>query len=136
MKPLASTDSGLSRPDIPRRLDVSVGPAKRRVRRTFELRNGVLVQNVGSSKAAPLWFQKMDRNFDDDLSPREFIGSDEDFRKLDTDGDGLISSEEARQYRGALEAGGQQEAVTRANGRGSKQGRDRATAVEAYSGQS
>src|SRR6185437_4376532 len=46
-----------------------------------------------------LWFSKMDRNRDGDLSPREFLGTVEDFRKLDTDGDGLISVEEARQFK-------------------------------------
>lgn len=43
----------------------------------------------------PLWFQKMDRNRDGDVSRREFLGTDEEFRKLDTDGDGLISPQEA-----------------------------------------
>jgi hypothetical protein len=40
----------------------------------------------------------MDRNQDGDVSPREFIGSDEDFHKLDADGDGLISVTEALQF--------------------------------------
>jgi hypothetical protein len=40
----------------------------------------------------------MDRNQDGDISPREFLGRDEDFRKLDTDGDGLISTAEAQQF--------------------------------------
>jgi Ca2+-binding EF-hand superfamily protein len=43
----------------------------------------------------PVWFRKMDRNQDGDLSPREFLGTPAQFRKLDLDGDGLISVEEA-----------------------------------------
>jgi Ca2+-binding EF-hand superfamily protein len=43
----------------------------------------------------PLWFRKMDRNGDGDVSPREFLGSAEDFKRIDTDGDGLIDHKEA-----------------------------------------
>jgi Ca2+-binding EF-hand superfamily protein len=43
----------------------------------------------------PLWFQKMDRNGDGDISPAEFLGTLEQFRQLDTDGDGLIDVQEA-----------------------------------------
>jgi Ca2+-binding EF-hand superfamily protein len=50
------------------------------------------------SSAGPLWFRKMDRNHDGDVSRREFLGSDEDFKRIDTDGDGLISVEEAERY--------------------------------------
>jgi Ca2+-binding EF-hand superfamily protein len=46
-------------------------------------------------KAGPLWFRKMDRNRDGDVSRKEFLFGDELFRKIDTDGDGLISVEEA-----------------------------------------
>jgi Ca2+-binding EF-hand superfamily protein len=41
------------------------------------------------------WFFQMDRNHDGEVSWREFLGSREDFRRLDTDGDGVISIEEA-----------------------------------------
>ncbi len=46
----------------------------------------------------PLWFQKMDRNRDGDVSRREFLGSDELFRRIDSDGDGLISLQEAVRF--------------------------------------
>jgi Ca2+-binding EF-hand superfamily protein len=43
----------------------------------------------------PLWFHQMDHNGDGYLSRREFLGTGEQFREFDTDGDGLISIEEA-----------------------------------------
>ncbi|OWK34992.1 hypothetical protein [Fimbriiglobus ruber] len=46
-------------------------------------------------RVGPVWFQAMDRNRDGDVSRREFVGSDDAFRKLDADHDGLISSDEA-----------------------------------------
>ncbi|HEV3256796.1 MAG TPA: EF-hand domain-containing protein, partial [Gemmataceae bacterium] len=46
----------------------------------------------------PVWFRKMDRNHDGDVSRREFLGTDEEFKRIDTDGDGLISAEEAENY--------------------------------------
>jgi Ca2+-binding EF-hand superfamily protein len=46
----------------------------------------------------PLWFRKMDRNRDGDVSRKEFLGTDEHFRQIDTDADGLISAEEAERY--------------------------------------
>jgi Ca2+-binding EF-hand superfamily protein len=43
----------------------------------------------------PLWFRKMDRNADGDVSQTEFLGTMEQFRRLDADGDGLIDANEA-----------------------------------------
>ena len=45
----------------------------------------------------PKWFAGMDSNGDGDISPREFLGSREKFKQLDTDSDGFVSSEEAKQ---------------------------------------
>jgi hypothetical protein len=43
----------------------------------------------------PTWFRKMDRNADGDVSRPEFLGTAEQFRQLDRDGDGLIDADEA-----------------------------------------
>jgi Ca2+-binding EF-hand superfamily protein len=45
--------------------------------------------------AGPVWFQKMDRNHDGDISRREFLGPREAFDRLDKDTDGLIDATEA-----------------------------------------
>jgi Ca2+-binding EF-hand superfamily protein len=43
----------------------------------------------------PVWFRKMDRNRDGDVSRREFLGTSEQFKEIDADGDGLIDRTEA-----------------------------------------
>jgi Ca2+-binding EF-hand superfamily protein len=50
------------------------------------------------STRGPRWFREMDRNGDGDVSRREFLGSAGQFKRIDTDGDGLISVEEAERY--------------------------------------
>ena len=51
--------------------------------------------NYTKPAAGPVWFQKMDTNGDGDVSNREFLGSAEQFAKLDGDNDGLIDGQEA-----------------------------------------
>jgi Ca2+-binding EF-hand superfamily protein len=46
--------------------------------------------------AGPVWFQKMDRNHDGEVSLREFLGPLSAFRRLDTNGDGRIDLHEAQ----------------------------------------
>ena len=48
-----------------------------------------------ASAAGPEWFQKMDRNRDGDVSRREFLGTRDQFDRLDRDKDGLIDADEA-----------------------------------------
>ncbi len=43
----------------------------------------------------PVWFRKMDRNGDGDVSQAEFLGTLEQFRRIDSDGDGLLDVREA-----------------------------------------
>lgn len=46
----------------------------------------------------PLWFRKMDRNGDGDVSRGEYVGTRVEFDAIDTDSDGLISLAEAEAF--------------------------------------
>jgi Ca2+-binding EF-hand superfamily protein len=47
----------------------------------------------------PIWFQRMDRNMDGDVSWKEFLGPRHVFEELDADHDGLIDPKEAEKAR-------------------------------------
>ena len=50
---------------------------------------------VARRTAGPEWFRRTDRNRDGDVSRREFLGTREQFDRLDRDKDGLIDADEA-----------------------------------------
>jgi Ca2+-binding EF-hand superfamily protein len=98
-------DGMISRTEIPRcsQAMFRIGPAGGGGDNQYG--NQVAIRRLGrpgqpAAKPArgPEWFQKMDRNGDGDVSRREFLGTDAQFREIDTDGDGLISVEEAEAY--------------------------------------
>jgi Ca2+-binding EF-hand superfamily protein len=92
----------ITREDVPRsyRLEVRRGPANQGgpggIAAFFDLYGGAGARvEAEAPQKGPLWFRKMDRNRDGDVSRKEFLFGDELFNKIDTDGDGLISLEEA-----------------------------------------
>ena len=91
-------DGGISRNEIPRQYLLSVGAAQNpNGRQLMDASGRMRVDNPRAplSQRGPLWFRKMDVNGDGDVSEREFLGSKEDFRRINASGDGLISVEEA-----------------------------------------
>ena len=53
-----------------------------------------------AAESGPVWFRRMDRNRDGDVSRREFLGPRSVFDRLDRDGDGLINADEAAAAKG------------------------------------
>jgi Ca2+-binding EF-hand superfamily protein len=91
--------------DLPRsyRLTVRSGPADSATDDYSALLTriyggGGKAQTYREPTRGPLWFRKMDKNRDGDVSRREWLGSEELFRQIDTDGDGLISADEADRF--------------------------------------
>ena len=66
---------------------------------TFDPAMNQMAQGIGPQPRVPtegpVWFRKMDFNRDGDVSKREFLGNENAFEKLDTDGNQLIDLSEA-----------------------------------------
>jgi Ca2+-binding EF-hand superfamily protein len=94
-------DGFVSADEIPRQFELTVSQGSLRGFRSTPVvvsRLGVRTPSARTPARGPLWFRKMDLNLDGDVSPREFLGTQEEFRRIDADGDGLISVEEAERY--------------------------------------
>jgi Ca2+-binding EF-hand superfamily protein len=90
-------DGRLTGAEMPRTLivrlerGVQAGPMGEAVRAGMQM-SAPRVRPAGG----PPWFDRMDSNSDGDISPREFLGTPEQFAALDADKDGLISRAEAQ----------------------------------------
>jgi len=93
-------DGCISRREFPFQFRLTVGQASSAA---FQQAQVLAVRGAGrpgmrAPARGPLWFRKMDRNGDGDVSRTEWLGTREQFDAIDTDHDGLISVEEAEAY--------------------------------------
>lgn len=76
-------------------LVLEISRAARRPPNANAAQRGPSIPRVKADREGPAWFLKMDRNRDGDVSFSEFPGSRQIFARLDTNADGLLSSQEA-----------------------------------------
>lgn len=93
----ADGDGKLSESEIPLQYQMiaSQGSLQALGQMTLSPGNGRRAQNGG-----PIWFRKMDRNNDGEISRREFLGDLDLFDRLDLNGDGALELNEAMQAKG------------------------------------
>ena len=79
---------------VPIRLAIALGPQVHQLLATPTGSARVIMPRDAAPKP-PDWFVSMDKNRDRDVSRGEFLGTTEQFRQFDADGDGLLSIAEA-----------------------------------------
>ena len=94
-------DNRITQGEIPVTLSVmfSLGNASTAVYRTAA--GGRPGTNRPVASGAPEWFTRMDRNGDGDVTLKEFLADEKEFKKLDTNDDGFIEPKEAKQAEGS-----------------------------------
>jgi len=90
-------DGFITRDEFPTQFQLTVGQGANAVNLAGQSGMGGNVRPRPRVRG-PLWFAKMDRNGDGDVSPAEWLGEKDEFDAIDTDKDGLISADEARAY--------------------------------------
>jgi Ca2+-binding EF-hand superfamily protein len=93
----ADGDGSISRREVPHQYHLVVTPGDVRLAERQQTVLGYGPAAFRPRGRGPLWFRKMDRNGDGDVSPREWLGTHEEFRRIDRNGDGLIDADEAEQ---------------------------------------
>jgi Ca2+-binding EF-hand superfamily protein len=93
----ANGDGSLSEKELVHLYRLSVAQGQTNIGSVFGVTFAYSVASDGRIKPTkgPEWFRNMDRNQDGDVSPREFLGTAENFKALDSDGDGLLDGKEA-----------------------------------------
>lgn len=88
----ADGDGRIGWQEIPGTLSISVGRGQPSPATATQ---GPSTKATEPPPAGPKWFVSMDANRDQEVSREEFPGSDEKFRRLDSNGDGFIVANEA-----------------------------------------
>lgn len=98
----ADQDGAIARREVPRnlRLAVARGANAYAMLNPNQRLNVAYINQLGagpvtSANPGPEWFQRMDRNGDGDITPKEFLGELELFEKLDTNHNGFLEVSEA-----------------------------------------
>jgi len=90
----ADRDGRLTGAEMPRTLIVQLERGLSQQAAPQPARRGPSNAPVSPAKIGPAWFDRMDSNADGDISPREFLGTPEQFQEMDLDRDGLVSRAE------------------------------------------
>jgi Ca2+-binding EF-hand superfamily protein len=99
----------ITRADIPGQLDLTLSRGQpNQFGRPMVRPVGPVATNPREPAKGPLWFRKMDRNGDGVVSQREWLGSIEDFKRFDLNGDGVIDLDEAEKADAIMRAAAEQ----------------------------